>query len=105
MSDEWGEWQWHDGKGCPCVGERVQAEHNTGILVVSIAGSHPLMSDPGAPDGSWNWKNWPRRTKIIRYRIRKPRGLTILENLIADLPAPVGPKVDVLLGVGLAASK
>lgn len=27
-------------------------------------------------------------------RLNFPRGLTILENLIADLPAPVGPKVD-----------
>lgn len=35
-----------------------------------------------------------RHNPIIRYRIRKPRGLTILEDLIADLPAPVGPKVD-----------
>ena len=27
-------------------------------------------------------------------RLNFPRGLTVLENLIADLPAPVGPKVD-----------
>jgi len=42
------------------------------------------------PDG----KPWCWPSLIIRYRIRKPLGLTILENLIADLPAPVGPKVD-----------
>jgi hypothetical protein len=42
---------------------------------------------------SWDWTNSWECSRIIRYRIRKPRGLTLLENLIADLPAPVG-KVD-----------
>ena len=50
---------------------------------------------------SWNWDFWRRRaecgrliSRIVRYRIRRPRGLIILENLIADRPAPVTPKVD-----------
>ena len=40
---------------------------------------------------SWIWA--PYFPHIVLYRVRKPRGLAILENLIADIPAPVGPKV------------
>lgn len=35
------------------------------------------------------WKFADQGWQIIRYRIRRPRGLTILEALIADLPVPV----------------
>lgn len=87
MSDEWGPWIEHDGKGCPCVGKFV----------------HVVFDRPGiSPDGtitseefgiagqhggeSWLWL--PVYTRVIRYRIRKPRGLTILEELLQSLPAP-----------------
>jgi hypothetical protein len=52
---------------------------------------------------SWDWQ-WSEKmipghnmfaTRIIRYRIRTPKGLTILESILADLPAPVlPPRVD-----------
>ena len=93
---EWGPWIEHDGKGCPCVGQYVQTERLKKIE--NWVGSSATIVDGkftwGIARGgkSWFWENgW---TRIIRYRIRKPRGLTVLENLIADLPAPVGPKVD-----------
>lgn len=106
MSDEWGPWIEHDGRGCPCRGEVIEAiwfcgdyESNVGEagvvwLVPEGAGSNPRES-------SWWWfVNGagvvecidPKTAPIIRYRIRKPRGLTILEDLIADLP--VRPEVD-----------
>lgn len=94
----WGPWIEHDGKGCPCVGQWVRAveELRTGEFR-----EHEFVAGSGG-GFSWDWQ-WSNRvvpgfgtyaTRILRYRIRKPRGLTILEDLIADLPAPVGPKVD-----------
>ena len=92
MSEEWGQWIEHDGNGCPCVGMWVQAQFRN----VRAHFSHGNFSGgvwEGRAKGITNW-TWPDpRGEVIRYRIRKPRGLTILENLIADLPAPVR-KVD-----------
>ena len=91
--EEWGPWIEHDGKGCPCVGQVVQV-----ATVVNLLGeekTHPAMTAMGGP--SWHWAKtclppnvWQH---IIRYRIRRPKGMAILENLIADLPAPVAPEV------------
>lgn len=77
MSEEWGPWIEHDGKGCPCVGMYAERIHDRGDVVIGVV----LRGGR-----SWEWA--PGFTRVIRYRIRKPRGLTILENLIADLPAP-----------------
>lgn len=83
--EEWGEWQVHDGRGCPCVGEYVHAVAKGGGEKYGIAGS----------EGGRSWDfSQSLRPHIIRYRIRKPKGLTFLESLIADLPAPTNPKVD-----------
>lgn len=87
MSEEtWGPWIEHDGKGCP-VGDGVA------VNATDCRGRETISCFRYGGE-SWDWSNWPEYTRIIRFRIRKPRGLTILENLIADLPAPVGPKVD-----------
>jgi hypothetical protein len=93
MSDEWSDWILHDGKGCPCVGMMVQVtaianrlgDEKTHPAKIAKGGPSWLWAETGLPPNVWQW--------IIRYRIRKPRGLTILENLIADLPAPVQPRV------------
>lgn len=101
MSEEWSNWFLHDGKGCPCAGCMVEAvfERATySVITYSVVRTRidpPELFIAGSGGGqSWDWSNWPKHSRILRYRIRKPRGLTILENLIADLPAPVGPKVD-----------
>jgi hypothetical protein len=75
MSEEWGPWIDHDGRGCPCVGEYAERIHSTGYVVIGIIrfGGH-----------SWHWR--AGYTRVIRYRIRKPKGMVILESLIADLP-------------------
>ena len=99
MTDEWGPWIEHDGKGCPCVG---QVAH---IIVGPDEGYDPGLDDT-PPDGDileiisnnewveiakhdtqWTWTAgiYP----VIRYRIRKPRGLTILEGLLENLPEQV----------------
>ena len=108
--NEWGEWVQHDGKGCPCVGHYVQAKWEafgygnlytkgqTGITEGFIdeklathaawfwAGNqgkeftHPRSGKPGVLDGGF-----------MEFRIRKPRALLDLIQIIADLPAPTQP--------------
>lgn len=89
--EEWGPWIEHDGKGCP-------VPIGTVCHVVWLGGVETVKPIEGSK--AWLWSSLDKsgwsdfHVPIIRYRIRKPRGLTILEELIADLPAPVGPKVD-----------
>jgi hypothetical protein len=83
MSDEWGPWIEHDGKPVPHLAglwaeivnkfssERIEKEERR------------IITGMGR---SWDWSNSPRFAPVIRYRVRKPRGLTVLENLIADQP-------------------
>jgi hypothetical protein len=77
--DEWGPWIEHDGRGCPCVGEIVQAKYNNGFV-----------DNPSPAYGGKSWFKEHRKThaQIILYRISKPRGIAVLKQLLADLPAP-----------------
>lgn len=94
MSGEWGHWIEHDGKGCPvAVGTVVEATFENlagevGDEVVTV----------GAKGGfSWDWSYFGKppypgakyAERIIRYRLRKPRGLTVLEGLLENLPEKV----------------
>lgn len=103
MSEEtWGPWIEHDGKGCPIKGQVVQVEYADGDVVLRIFDGKTFWRGNSRAKGyfgamyvsSWDWSAQGWSVPAVRYRIRKPRGLTVLENLIADLPAPVGPKVD-----------
>ena len=91
-SEEWGPWIEHDGRGYPSdvIGAFCQ--------VFAICRNRGEFG-PCEPfkcmgryvcGGSWNWDNHPGTTKITRYRIRKPRGLTILEGLLEHLPEREG---------------
>lgn len=104
MSDkeEWGPWIEHDGKGMPAeVVGRV-------ILVFAEDHRGGTMEEMGCPRnfwhpiyGAWDHQNYGKRipgtnqayARVIRYRIRKPRALMDLIELVENLPAPVGPKV------------
>jgi hypothetical protein len=101
MSEEWGPWIEHDGAVplIPCP-RQIQ-------VTVLPPGTVPQAFSTVYPDWPgfyWRWRRVktglfssekrrvcddPSYAPILRYRIRKPRGLTILENLIADLPQPV----------------
>jgi hypothetical protein len=86
MSEEWGPWIEHDGRGCPCVGMWVEVEagdpHTKRILrKVEIRRVTGL--------GGWLNSDFPAFYVVQRYRIRKPRGMVILESLLADLPETV----------------
>ena len=92
MSDEFGPWVQHDGKGCPVKGQFVRSVDAAGIEMEHLAGM--LVEKEGIiPVDSWDWDQCNRydvwHWRILRYRIRRPKGLTILENLIADIPQPV----------------
>lgn len=90
MSDEWGPWIEHNGARIPdefCVGDVVQVVsecNETGSLDLSP----PRVVQP-EDFVRYNWFWGESSHDTLRYRIRKPRGLTILESLLADLPEEV----------------
>lgn len=95
MSDEWGPWIEHDGQDCPCRGMYVHVVYSEPdcLGVAELFGVVP--QDAGYYCASqWVWHKALKygRPLIIRYRIRKPRALADLQDLIADLPAPVQPE-------------
>ena len=92
VQDEWWPWIEHDGKGCPCVGRWVQVKSLSFLSqktmhVEGIAGSGGGIS--------WDWTMYGKPyggvivAKIMCYRIRKPRGMAIMESILTDLPAPI----------------
>lgn len=85
--EEWGPWIEHDGRGYPSgvVGQYVQAEEECvarGLLPPETG----LVLGQHIDGGSWNWANHPQYTKILRYRVRKPRALRDLIRLAEDIP-------------------
>ncbi len=102
--EEWGPWIGHDGKGCPVRGMMVQCvwlplEDIEEYISEDGEVSFVVPDDAGSniDDTSWIWRIVDGQPEcynsliapIIRYRIRRPRGLTLLRHLIEDLPAPV----------------
>ncbi len=93
MSEEWGPWIEHDGGPCPVpVGTICHAIYRSPEYDLSLwLKDHPNVIDVGS---DWviafaigNSSVWARY--VVRYRIRKPRGLTILEELLVNLPERV----------------
>ncbi len=97
MSEEWGPWIEHDGMGRPVAsGTIVETERKDGKIATHIAGQsflEPWTLGCTVIVNAWSWRDCLERGKpswrIIRYRIRKPRGLTILEGLLENLPEEV----------------
>ena len=98
MSEEWGPWVEHDGKGCPCRGMIVESEQADGLIEIHIADGVSRCAYTGKPKPRtfndvdlWNWmqcrtsvpSRWDKR--IIRYRIRKPRALLDMIERAAKL--------------------
>lgn len=98
MSDEadWGPWVDHDGRGCPLpVGTVIEGvfERRPGRYVIAVGTVGP--HDMGL---SWDWSWWMQRapdgflvSRLIRYRVRRPKALRDLIALVETLPAPVQP--------------
>lgn len=102
MAYEWGPWIDHDGKSCPPQGavahvligmasdgtlpSQIPSECWAG-LIRHIADDEAIVFVVGP--GGWLWQDgW---FPVIRYRLRKPLGLQILEALLTDLPERVEP--------------
>ncbi len=90
MSEEWGPWIEHDGGGCPCafmyaqfVCERPITRHPHHYIRIDAYTCEGIVmkGGMGRRENSWNWR---AGNKIIRYRIRKPRGMTVLEKIAAN---------------------
>ena len=93
---EWSEWRDHDGKGCPVVGQVVHlvvgpdgfwkpedhGEWEPGFTPINPAEAIGIAKD----DGGWNWE--PPWFPVIRYRVRRPKALRDLIELVENLPAP-----------------
>ena len=89
--EEWGPWIDYDGAGCPsyAVGLYVQAKcaepWDHGQIRDIVEG---VVSGRNA-QSSWHW-GINGCTDVIVYRIRKPRGMVILEGLLENLPEEIG---------------
>lgn len=95
--EEWGPWVEHDGKKCPVIGQYVQCETDRDVKRVlcdaTIISPRVLETIPRTGTGkSWLWSEDKRFAKIVRYRVKKPKGLKMLEQLIQNLPAPTKGK-------------
>lgn len=81
MSDEqWGPWIEHDGSGCPCVGQYVQVKFDDDRPDV-FGFSYGVLDETSG----WLLENACRVAVFIRYRIRKPKGLTILQDILREV--------------------
>lgn len=96
MSDEWGPWIEHDGRGCPvAIGTIVNVDFEDGRSLICKACCNrrsgyvgPTVQNPRI--SAWFWAH-PENTihpfdRIIRYRIQKPRALLNLIEMVENLP-------------------
>jgi hypothetical protein len=86
--DGWTNWITHDGKGCPCVGWMVQARWKSSDGTLRATASDGMETFIAEGGKSWYWGKIGY-APIILYRVRKPKGLTMLEELLEKLPETV----------------
>lgn len=85
MQEEWGPWVDHDGSGCPvAIGTVVEVvcEDRFGYLM------HVVATARAGHHSSWDWRHYPRLKRILRYRVKKPRGMVVLEAMLNDVRTP-----------------
>lgn len=83
MTPVYNKWIEHDGLGCPVVGFLVDTVHDP-INQPTVTETHIARGGE-----SWYWENYKEYTKIIRYRVHKPKGAEMLEAMLVDLPVEV----------------
>lgn len=89
MTDEWGPWIEHDGRGCPVRGMMVEIIRRNGsgfgpYRAYTLSVGNPTEGDPQED----NWVHLPKPRDIIRYRVRRPKALQQLIQMVENLPAP-----------------
>lgn len=86
-ADGWSQWFEHGGVGCPCVGYYAQL----------VYAEYPFKAEAIVTGGlSWYWDSG--YNPILRYRIRKPKGLALLQESLYRLNT-VGNYEQTLIGV------
>lgn len=103
MADEWGPWIEHDGKGCPVPGQFVRTEDRGGIVIdhvalgvmISRAGAARSWGRPCSRN-LWLWGicEGASAREVVRYRIRRPKALRDLIDLVETLPAQQPDRLD-----------
>ena len=94
MAETWGPWIEHDGKGCPIRGLIAEVTYERTMRRGDNAYGEPWRETithivPFAPRArSWDWSNWPKFSRVIRYRVRQFSALTDLKA-ICENPQPV----------------
>lgn len=97
--DIWGPWILHDGKGCPCrVGEFVHTIEADGEEWAGLITRRLFEPDEPGEVNVWIWErgflegypDW----RVIRYRIKRPRALIQLIEMVEALPAPARERED-----------
>lgn len=100
MNDEWGPWIDHDGRGrplpkgtlvCGILGDGREDVWRIGRFVCCVTGK-----DKGPNPGynqktcGWSWaipgNRCSQKNHVIRYRVRRPRGMQVLDRVLAQLP-------------------
>lgn len=95
--DEWGPWIEHDGRGFPL---EIDGFYVIVVGVYTCDGAEVfkegfVKADDVGSATSWDWSNFGRLIlgrkwgKVIRYRIRKPRGMAVLDAIMADTSTPI----------------
>lgn len=94
---EYGPWINHDGKGCPVVGMWVHVVSFKGDEAEGVV--QPACNDPKARKRSrWFWRDYVDCMAIDgvkKYRIRKPRGMSILLSILSEVERGGGKGYDV----------
>ncbi len=98
--EEWGPWVEHHGRGLDpfLVGKMLRVKglcYDGSNVVQDGIVRLDRLSDPVYL--AWDWRNFGKKApgrdwvcaKIVCYRIRKPRGLNILQELVERLPEQV----------------
>lgn len=85
MTEQWGPWIDHDGKGCPCKGMMVKVELRDGRVegpFIAHSRGSKIFAGHARHDA---WVHKPKPCDVIRYRIRKPKGMQMLEAILAEV--------------------
>ena len=90
---EWGPWIEHRGDGCPVVGRVVEVVFRYGgregpFIAGKGGGPDHLRGHPLTD----NWVHLPKPTDVMQYRLRRPRGMEVLDRILAEVDA-TPPKV------------
>lgn len=95
MSDEWGPWIEHDGKGCRCVGMWAH------MVGVGYCGEHHEIEGIAAEHPCWDWRFFGaygpgggRWARVLRYRTRRPPALREIIDRAESLPAGASKRVE-----------